>query len=536
MVKEFKGASKSAKPKANNAKPFSKAKSFGNKAANNKENKNVDKNSKTKFNKGNHAFKKAVKEKIFSEKEVFDKAVKIEKSNPVENNGDKAGERIAKVIARSGYCSRRDAEKIIEEGRVKVNGKEITSPALNVTLADKITIDNEPIAEAEETRLWVYHKPAGLVTTHSDPDGRPTVFENLPEDIGRVISIGRLDLTSEGLLLLTNDGELARLLELPLSGIERVYRARAFGEVTQEKLNQLQDGVIIDGVHYGAIDAILERDNTKNAWIRVVLREGKNREVRKVLAALGLQVNRLIRVTYGEFELGLLERGELMEVPEGRVKKVFNKLLKLSDKPRKNTENSDASKNAPLIINTEEGNKGHRFGRNSDRKNTEKSEDRPRFNKERAGGNRFDRASSDSTSKGRSNFRSSKPYEKSDTEKGSYEPKPKVSKKGWAKATPDKSRKVGTKSRKSFERKENSEEATSFKNTSTRNNIGAKFGDKKFGDKKFGAKPNNGKSAPKKLSRRELERQPLETAKSLSSNKAGKSFKKTSKRQTKPTK
>ena len=237
-----------------------------------------------------------------------------------------SGERIAKTMARAGVCSRREAEKIIEEGRVKVNGKVITSPALNVTDDDKIMVDDKPLAQKEITRLWIYHKPPGLVTTHSDPDGRPTVFQNLPTDLGRVISVGRLDLNSEGLLLLTNDGELARLLELPRSGIERIYRARAFGDITQEKLNTLQDGIEVDGVHYGSIDAILERDATKNAWIRVVLREGKNREIRKVLAALGLQVNRLIRVKYGDFELGSLERGEISEVPQQKVKKTFAKL------------------------------------------------------------------------------------------------------------------------------------------------------------------------------------------------------------------
>lgn len=236
------------------------------------------------------------------------------------------GERIAKTMARAGVCSRREAEKIIEEGRVKVNGKVITSPALNVTNNDRIMVDDKPLAQKDITRLWMYHKASGLVTTHSDPDGRPTVFQSLPEDLGRVISVGRLDLNSEGLLLLTNDGELARLLELPRSGIERIYRARAFGEVTQEKLNQLQDGIEVDGVQYGSIDAILERDATKNAWIRVVLREGKNREIRKVLGALGLQVNRLIRVKYGDFELGSLERGEISEVPQQKVKKTFAKL------------------------------------------------------------------------------------------------------------------------------------------------------------------------------------------------------------------
>lgn len=242
------------------------------------------------------------------------------------NDNDKQSERIAKRIARAGVCSRREAERLIESGLVVVNGKKIDSPALNVNEKDIIIVDGKPLEEKEPTRLWIYHKPQGLVTTHSDPENRPTVFQNLPKDIGRVISIGRLDLNSEGLLLLTNDGELARLFELPRTGLERIYRARAFGSITQEKLNKLQDGIVVEGVKYGAIDAILERDETKNAWIRVALREGKNREIRKVLAALGLKVNRLIRLSYGDFELGNLERGEIYEVPQQKLKKVINKL------------------------------------------------------------------------------------------------------------------------------------------------------------------------------------------------------------------
>ncbi|MEZ5996757.1 MAG: pseudouridine synthase [Hyphomonadaceae bacterium] len=228
------------------------------------------------------------------------------------------GERIAKFLARAGVCSRRDAERLIAEGRVKLNGAVLDTPAVKVTGADKVLVDGRPIGAPEATRLWRYHKPSGLVTTHRDPGGRPTVFQHLPGDMPRVISVGRLDLTSEGLLLLTNDGELARKLELPANGWRRRYRARAFGRVTQEDLDQLKDGVTVEGVHYGPIEAKLERGAGSNAWITLTLSEGKNREVRRVLDALGLKVNRLIRVAYGPFQLGTLPPGAVEEVP-GRV-------------------------------------------------------------------------------------------------------------------------------------------------------------------------------------------------------------------------
>jgi len=227
------------------------------------------------------------------------------------------GERIAKFLARAGVCSRRDAERLIEAGRVKLNGRVLDTPAVKVTAKDKVQVDGRPIAAAEPTRLWRYHKPSGLVTTHRDPAGRPTVFQNLPPDLPRVVSVGRLDLTSEGLLLLTNDGELARKLELPANGWLRRYRARAFGRVTQEELDQLKNGITVDGVRYGAIEAKLERGSSSaaNAWITVAISEGKNREVRRVLDALGLRVNRLIRVAYGPFQLGALDPGAVEEIP-----------------------------------------------------------------------------------------------------------------------------------------------------------------------------------------------------------------------------
>jgi 23S rRNA pseudouridine2605 synthase len=226
----------------------------------------------------------------------------------------KAGERIAKVVSRAGLASRRDAEEWIVQGRVTVNGRVINSPALDVTANDVIEVDGKPLPERERTRLFLYHKPRGLMTTHADPEGRPTVFDNLPEHLPRVISIGRLDFNTEGLLLLTNDGGLARALELPETGWLRRYRVRAHGEVTQAQLDQLTAGIEVDGVKYGPIEASLERDQGANVWLVVAIREGKNREVRNVLAHLGLEVNRLIRVSYGPFQLGEIAEGEVQEI------------------------------------------------------------------------------------------------------------------------------------------------------------------------------------------------------------------------------
>ena len=226
----------------------------------------------------------------------------------------KSGERIAKVVSRAGLASRRDAEEWIVQGRVTVNGRIINSPALDVTANDVVTVDGKPLPPRERTRLFLYHKPRGLMTTHADPEGRPTVFDNLPEGLPRLISIGRLDFNTEGLLLLTNDGGLARALELPDTGWLRRYRVRAHGEVTQAQLDQLKKGVEVDGVKYGSIDATLERDQGANVWLVFAIREGKNREVRNVLAHLGLEVNRLIRVSYGPFQLLELAEGEVEEV------------------------------------------------------------------------------------------------------------------------------------------------------------------------------------------------------------------------------
>lgn len=208
---------------------------------------------------------------------------------------------------------------------MKLNGKVLDTPAVKVTAADKVQVDGRPVGAAEETRMWRYHKPSGLVTTHRDPAGRPTVFENLPGDMPRVISVGRLDLTSEGLLLLTNDGELARKLELPANGWLRRYRARAFGRVSQEELDTLKNGITVDGVRYGSIDAKLERGGGANSWITVSITEGKNREVRRVLDALGLKVNRLIRTSYGPFQLGTLAPGEVDEIPRKVLKEQLGK-------------------------------------------------------------------------------------------------------------------------------------------------------------------------------------------------------------------
>ena len=227
--------------------------------------------------------------------------------------------RIAKAMARSGLCSRRDAERWIADGRVAVNGKLLTTPAVEVGPADRIVVDGAPLPAAEPAQLWRYYKPRGLVTTHADPEGRPTVFDALPADLPRVVSIGRLDFNTEGLLLLTNDGALARHLELPTTGWLRRYRVRAHGRVSQSDLDALKDGVTIEGVRYGGIEATLDSVQAGNMWLTIGLREGKNREVRRILGSLALEVNRLIRVSYGPFQL--------MDLTPGMVEPVKRRVL-----------------------------------------------------------------------------------------------------------------------------------------------------------------------------------------------------------------
>ncbi|MGD9783173.1 MAG: pseudouridine synthase [Hyphomicrobiaceae bacterium] len=232
--------------------------------------------------------------------------------------GGDTGQRIAKVMARAGLCSRREAERWIAQGRVTVNGRRLDSPACDIGPSDTVLVDGTPLPAAEPVRLWRYHKPRGLVTTHADPEGRPTVFDNLPAGLPRVISVGRLDFNTEGLLLLTNDGALARLLELPETGWLRRYRVRAHGRVTQADLDRLKAGAEIDGIRYGPVEATLDSIQGGNIWLTLALREGKNREVRRILESLGLAVNRLIRVSYGPFQLLDLKAGTA-EVVKRRV-------------------------------------------------------------------------------------------------------------------------------------------------------------------------------------------------------------------------
>ena len=231
-----------------------------------------------------------------------------------QNEHPPAGERIAKVIARAGLASRREAEAWIAAGRVAVNGKLVASPALNVGVRDRIEVDGQPLPTRERTRLFLYHKQRGLLTTHADPGGRPTIFSVLPKELPRLISVGRLDLNTEGLLLLTNDGGLARALELPATGWLRRYRVRAHGSVAQAQLDALRRGITIDGVRYGEIEATVDRSQGSNVWLTFAIREGKNREVKNVLGHLGLAVNRLIRVSFGPFRLGDLSEGAIEEV------------------------------------------------------------------------------------------------------------------------------------------------------------------------------------------------------------------------------
>lgn len=242
------------------------------------------------------------------------------------------GDRIAKLLARAGIASRREVERMIAEGRVAVDGKVLDTPATILPNLKGVTVDGKPVTAAEATRLFAFHKPTGLITAERDPAGRPTIYtalrNALPQGTGWVMPIGRLDLNTEGLLLLTNDGEVKRKLELPASRVPRTYRARAFGEVTQAQLEDLIEGVTIDGMRYGAIDANLERSSGRNLWIEMTITEGKNREVRRILEHLGLQVNRLIRTGYGPFNLGDLPRGQAVELKGKAVERFIADLSK----------------------------------------------------------------------------------------------------------------------------------------------------------------------------------------------------------------
>lgn len=238
-------------------------------------------------------------------------------------------ERLAKFIARSGVCSRRAAEELILQKRITVNGEIIDSPAFNVEGTEKILLDGEKLPTVETTRLWLYYKPVGLLTTHKDTANRPTVFDNLPVGMPRVISVGRLDLNSEGLLLLTNNGELSRMLELPQNGWSRRYKVKVHGRISQNKIDSLAGGVTIDGVSYGPVKIVLGESQGTNTWLTITLQEGKNREIRRLMQYIGLEVARLIRLSYGPFQLGSLKKGEIKEVPQKVLKEQLGDKFKL---------------------------------------------------------------------------------------------------------------------------------------------------------------------------------------------------------------
>ncbi len=260
---------------------------------------------------------------------------------------DRQGDRIAKLLARAGIASRREVERMIAEGRVKIGEEVVTTPATLLTSLRGVSVDGKPVKAPEAARLFVFHKPSGLITAERDPSGRPTIYtalrNALPPGSPRLMPVGRLDLNTEGLLLLTNDGGLKRAMELPSSGIPRTYRARTYGEISQNQLEGLIEGIEIDGMHYGAINANMERRTGRNQWIELTLTEGKNREVRRVLEHLGLEVSRLLRTKYGPFELLDLPRGQAVEIRQVEVER-FVKSLKTFDKPEHPNPHSQPAK------------------------------------------------------------------------------------------------------------------------------------------------------------------------------------------------
>ena len=273
------------------------------------------------------------------------------------------GERIAKIIARAGLASRRESEKLILDGKVKVNGKTISSPALNLSRDDVVEVDGKLLSPPEKTRIWMYHKPVGLISTSKDEKNRPTIFDKLPSEMPRVLSIGRLDLNSEGLLLLTNDGELKRRLELPSTGWLRSYRVRVKGRLNENMLEPLRRGISVDGTQFKPMQVSFDRQTGANAWLSIGLREGKNREIRKALSFLGLSVNRLIRISFGDFELGKLKKGEIEEVRSSRLKTLFKKEVDSRKMKENQKENfgGKRTKNKDKVSITRNVSKNRRF-------------------------------------------------------------------------------------------------------------------------------------------------------------------------------
>ena len=269
-----------------------------------------------------------------TERRETDRRRKTPRDDKPKFGPDAKGERIAKHLARAGIASRRACETLIAEGKVSVDGKTVGTPALKVTGREDIRVSGRKVEAPERTRLWRYHKPAGLITTTSDPAGRRAIYDELPKSLPRTVTIGRLDLNTEGLLLLTNDGALARAMELPGNEMVRTYRARAFGMVDENKLTALRDGLTVDGERFGTIDAVLEQETGANNWLRVSLTEGKKREVRRALDAVGLKVNRLIRISYGSFELGELQPGAVVEVPPDEVAAQLGRLIERRHRPK----------------------------------------------------------------------------------------------------------------------------------------------------------------------------------------------------------